>query len=181
MRYLVALLLVLTLMLPSAPASAQSVSLSLTPSATSVYVGNTFTVTIDINQGSQSIQLVDVYVAFDPARLQVVDQDAGWSGVQIAPVSGPFYNAGSSGTCNGGSCNTANNSTGIIYYNGFNLPYGTTTAGTVATITFQAIQDTPRAVTQITILNASPYDSGTYYNGNDYLTSIISTSVNVHY
>lgn len=69
----------------------QTAVLSVDPSSANVNVGATTTVDIRIKDVTD-LYYVDVYVFYDPDLLEVVDADAGTSGVQID--IGPFFGAG---------------------------------------------------------------------------------------
>src|SRR3989344_3050449 len=119
--------------LPSAQVAqvTPSAALSLSPSSTSVNVNNTFTVNILLNTGGQSDYGVDVNkLRFNPAVFQVVDADAGTSGVQISPGSLMALTI----------INNIDNTAGTIQFSQLATPGSTYSgSGTVATVTFRAI------------------------------------------
>jgi hypothetical protein len=82
-------LLVLTLLLMLAPAGAladSGATIRFSPSSTTAYVGDTVNVDLRLNDVSD-LYGAEVHISFDPARLQVLDDDAGSTGIQILPGS----------------------------------------------------------------------------------------------
>ena len=65
-------------------AAGQEVILSVTPVTKTVATGETFTLTLQVETGVQSVDAVQVVVSFPPTILEVVDAEAATAGVQIA-------------------------------------------------------------------------------------------------
>ena len=83
----VPLILSLVLLLfPAAASASTTATLSLVPSDTTPEVGDTVTVDVDL-AGLDDLYAVQVHLAFDPATLQVLDDNPAESGVQILPGS----------------------------------------------------------------------------------------------
>src|SRR3989344_3730446 len=60
--------------------------LTLTPSSTTIPVGQTFTVDINLDTKGAAIDGVDIYsLRYNPAILEVVDSNTSQSGIQIIP------------------------------------------------------------------------------------------------
>jgi hypothetical protein len=69
-----------------APAFAMAATLSVSPASGSHTVGSVITVTVLANtQGSATDGIDILYLRFNPALLQVIDENTGVSGVQILP------------------------------------------------------------------------------------------------
>ncbi len=155
--------------LPSAQVAqvTPSAALSLSPSSTSVSVNNTFTVNILLNTGGQSAYGVDVNkLRFNPAVLQVVDADAGTSGVQISPGSLMALTI----------INNIDNTAGTIQFSQLATPGSTYSgSGTVATVTFRAISAGSSSATFDFSLGSGT-DSNVAGLGGDLLASVGSGS-----
>ncbi|HEY4480380.1 MAG TPA: fibronectin type III domain-containing protein [Candidatus Paceibacterota bacterium] len=155
--------------LPSAQVAqvTPSAVLSLSPSSTSVNVNNTFTVNILLNTGGQSAYGVDVNkLRFNPAVLQVVDADAGTSGVQISPGSLMALTI----------INNIDNTAGTIQFSQIATPGSTYSgSGTVATVTFRAISAGSSSATFDFSLGSGT-DSNVAGLGGDLLASVGSGS-----
>ena len=155
--------------LPSAQVAqvTPSAALSLSPSSTSVNVNNTFTVNILLNTGGQSAYGVDVNkLRFNPAVLQVVDADAGTSGVQISPGSLMALTI----------INNIDNTAGTIQFSQIATPGSTYSgSGTVATVTFRAISAGSSSATFDFSLGSGT-DSNVAGLGGDLLASVGSGS-----
>src|SRR3989344_4570327 len=144
-----------------------SAVLSLSPSSTSVNVNNTFTVNILLNTGGQSAYGVDVNkLRFNPAVFQVVDADAGTSGVQISPGSLMALTI----------INNIDNTAGTIQFSQIATPGSTYSgSGTVATVTFRAISAGSSSATFDFSLGSGT-DSNVAGLGGDLLASVGSGS-----
>ena len=155
--------------LPSAQVAqvTPSAVLSLSPSSTSVNVNNTFTVNILLNTGGQSAYGVDVNkLRFNPAVFQVVDADAGTSGVQISPGSLMALTI----------INNIDNTAGTIQFSQIATPGSTYSgSGTVATVTFRAISAGSSSATFDFSLGSGT-DSNVAGLGGDLLASVGSGS-----
>ncbi len=127
-----ALVAAAALPIAAAHATAQSGTLSMVASTASPAVGDTISVTFNVS-GGDHVHAVRLAVAYNASVLQVVDYDAGASGIQIAP--GVFPGGDSAGTVLQNSA-----SGGVISYQ-YALAGANETAGsgTVATVQFQAI------------------------------------------
>lgn len=66
-----------------APAAAAGVTLAVTPASMSVAPGADFELTLQVETGAQTVDVVQVDVSFPPALLQVIDAETATSGVQI--------------------------------------------------------------------------------------------------
>jgi len=155
--------------LPSAQVAqvTPSAVLSLSPSSTLVSVNNTFTVNILLNTGGQSAYGVDVNkLRFNPAVFQVVDADAGTSGVQISPGSLMALTI----------INNIDNTAGTIQFSQIATPGSTYSgSGTVATVTFRAISAGSSSATFDFSLGSGT-DSNVAGLGGDLLASVGSGS-----
>jgi len=128
-----------------ASAAEQTASLSVAPAAASILVSDTLTVDVVVSD------VVDLYgaeltLAFDPAIIRVVDENAGTSGVQIAPGSCPEANFVAQ--------NSADNETGTIHYAVTSLAPAAPCSGTglVASITFEGLAPGTTAISFTTWL-----------------------------
>lgn len=127
-------LLTLVLLLASAaraPAIAVSTALLwLNPASAATDRGATTNVVVQLDNITDVFG-IQLSLSFDPTVLQVVDADAGTSGVQINPGSCPRTDFVVS--------NTADNGAGTIQYAVTQLALPPCDGGTVATIQFQCI------------------------------------------
>jgi hypothetical protein len=73
-------------LLPLHTVTAAGTSISFSPSSSTAKVGDTVTVDVRVNDAA-SVYGAEVHIAFDPARLQVLDDDPAQAGVQILPGS----------------------------------------------------------------------------------------------
>ena len=80
------ILSLLFMLLPTTVGAADSAVIRFVPSSTSVQVGDTVNVDIEIDNVSD-LYGMEVHVTFDAARLQVLDDDPSASGTQILPGS----------------------------------------------------------------------------------------------
>jgi len=80
-------LLLLILLAPATPVlAAQPVDRTLVTERLKSYVDSSFDVAIQASAGPQPVRGMDVYLDFDPAKLEVIDQDDSQEGVQISPA-----------------------------------------------------------------------------------------------
>ena len=128
------ILSLLLMLLPASVAADSTATVRFSPSDTSVQVGDTVTVDFEIDN-AEDLYGAEVHIAFDQARLQVLDDDAGEGGIQILPgdlfpKSSPSYVA----------VNQADNAAGTVVYAitllAPELPV--TGGGTLASIRFAA-------------------------------------------
>lgn len=116
--------LLLILSMGARPAEAASgATLYLAPAAGNFTVGNTFTASVFVNTGGNSINAVEVDLKFPQDRLQVVNPAAGPSIIGVWAAQPAFSN--SEGTIN--------------LKGGIPSPGISTTAGLVTTITFRVV------------------------------------------
>ncbi len=124
-------------------AAATTATLTLSPASGNYVVGSTITTNIVLNTGGQAVDSTQVrYIRYNPALLQVQDDDASAAGTQIAKGTiFPNYPINTVDATNG-RINVA----GIINTGG--TPY-TGSAGVFGTIHFKVL--TPAASTPVTI------------------------------
>lgn len=124
-----ALALCAALVAPSAARAAPSGTLSMSPASASISVGQTISVTLNIN-GAAGLHEADLFVLYNPGVVQPVDADSATSGTQILP--GPFP---------GGGAVTANAAAGGTIQYSYTLPASVEASGsgTLATVQFQAV------------------------------------------
>jgi hypothetical protein len=152
----------------SAPVTA---TLALSPTSNSVGVSQNFTVTVNLNTGGSPVNAVDIYrLRFNPSLLQVVDSDAGASGVQISPGS-VLPN-----TVN----NTVDNTAGTIQFaqDAGGGSSSVNTGGVIATITFRGVSSGTAAVTFDFSLGSTA-DTNVAYQGQDRLASVTNASYTI--
>ena len=73
-------------LLPIAASASGGTSITFSPSSSTATVGDTVVVDVRINDAAQ-VYGAEVHISFDPARLQVLDDDPSQPGVQILPGS----------------------------------------------------------------------------------------------
>jgi hypothetical protein len=127
------------------------VMLTLVPNMQNSTVGDVVTVDLVLETGSQPISNVELYLAFDPVALQVVD-GTGNPATSIVPDSGAL---------NGVLLNSASNATGTIRYDAMQSLGGVPPAGTfrIATARFKVLEGaTPAQLHYV-------QDSAAFYGG----------------
>ncbi|HEY4480379.1 MAG TPA: cohesin domain-containing protein [Candidatus Paceibacterota bacterium] len=145
------------------PSLASAATLSVSPSSQSVNVGDTFTVTINLDTQGSQVDGVDLrYLNYNPALLQV-------QGNQITPGSlMPMTLA-----------NTVNSSNGRITFSqvalGGNKYNG---SGVLATVTFKAIAEGSANLTFSHTSNSTT-DSNVAANGSDVLSAVVNGSYTI--
>jgi len=127
MKRLFTILLILILTAVALPkdkvfAQAGGASLYLSPAQGAVTVGSIFDVSVFVNTGGQQVNAVDVYIRFDPTKVQIASPSAGQSVVGVW-VSQPVY-SNLEGTAR--------------FQGGIPDPGINTSAGVISTITFRA-------------------------------------------
>ena len=144
------------------PSMASAATLSLSPSSQSVNVGDTFTVSINLDTQGASVDGVDIrYLNYNPALLQVQQVTPG----TLMPIT---------------PANSINASVGRITFSqvvvGGSQYKG---SGALATITFKVLASGNASVTfNHTALNTT--DSNVASNGSDVLTAVINGSYTVN-
>ncbi len=109
--------------------SPDPVTISIAPQSTEVEVGETFTVDIRVDAGSQPVSSIQAFVDFDPIYLKVVDADGNPTD-KIDPVLDPFKTV---------MLNSADNTTGEIGYAAGTFGTPPTGSFVLATIRFKAL------------------------------------------
>lgn len=109
-------------------AQAADPSLSVSPSTTTTYVGQSFSVDVVLNSGDTQHSQTTYELQFDPAKLQVVSN-----------VEGPVYS--------GYSSNTIDNVLGTVALTGNYFGSSNSSSGTMATITFTSLTAGTHAIT----------------------------------
>jgi len=120
------------IMAAATPVTAGSaVSLTLTPAAQTIKAGETLDMVIQVESGDQEVVGVDAYLDFDPAQLEVEDQNTDKDGVQISGGE----------TLSTVIQNSADNTAGHINYSAGVLGAEAYPKGTilVATVRFKAL------------------------------------------
>ena len=110
-------------------AQSPTVDVRLLPASTSTAPGGTTSLTVQVEPNGQEVNGVDICVTFPPGLLQVVDADAGASGVQIQADTGTLDIA---------LLNTVDNTAGVIKYSAGTFGSAPSTTFTLATIGLQA-------------------------------------------
>ena len=159
-----------SLSVPSGTQLAQvtpTATLTLNPSSNSVTVNNTFTVNIILNTAGQTAYGADInLLRFNPSILQVVDADAGTTGVQIAQGTLMSFVI----------TNSVNNTAGTIQFSQLATPGSTFSGiGTLATITFRAVSVGTSNVTFDFTLGSGT-DTNVAGLGGDLLASVVNGS-----
>ena len=139
-----------------------TVNLTFAPTSRTAQVGDIFTFDLMVEAGSQTVQNVDMYIDFDPAVLQVTDENGNPTGTIIADPT----------TLASTLSNSADNAGGHITYSAGKLsaPYPTGTFR-VATVRFKKIS--------ASALSTVPYVSGSdvFFAGASVLGSLGSATV----
>ncbi|MCB9135279.1 MAG: hypothetical protein H6636_07620 [Anaerolineales bacterium] len=102
------------------------------PSTPNMAVGETVTVTLQIDQATD-VFAIELEMTYDPAIIQIVDADPGTNGIQITTGDCPAPDFVIQ--------NTASNVTGTLNYAVTQLSAPGCTGGTVAQVTFQGISN----------------------------------------
>lgn len=162
------LVLTIAILLPSVISAA---TLSVSPSSQTINMGDSFSVTVNLDTQGAQIDGVDLrYLNYNPAILQLEDANASASGVQITPGSlMPMTLA-----------NSANTTLGRVTFSqvtaGGNKYIG---SGTLVTLTFKALS---LGVANITFnyTSGNTTDSNVASQGSDILTAVINGSYTVN-
>lgn len=145
-------------------AQTSDIALTITPTSGEVMVGQQFEVTIQLdNNSGQPYDGLDVVLSYNPSELQVIDSNSSQSGIQIEPAS----------LLPSVVRNVVNQTTGTIEFSQIaSLGQSTTNEGDVATITFEALQETNAANVDFNFTPGSTVDSNVSYQGTDVLASV---------
>lgn len=139
-----------------------SATLALSPASGSYAAGDIFSVNIVLNTQGSQIQGVDiVYLNYNPAMLEVQDDDAGVAGAQIAPGALMATTALNSVDAGAGKVAFSQVTASGASYAG---------SGTLATVRFKALSDGTAAVT-FTFTQGSTVDTNVASSGADILAS----------
>ncbi len=135
-------------------AQSPTVDVRLLPASTSTAPGGTTSLTVQVEPNGQEVNGVDICVTFPPGLLQVVDADAGASGVQIQADTGTLDIA---------LLNTVDNTAGVIKYSAGTFGSAPSTTFTLATIGLQAANVNDEATvafsTSASVCGATPTDA----------------------
>lgn len=144
------------------PASSGPVQLYLNPASATVATGETFTLDVMVNTDAQPINNVELYISFDPAKLQVVDLAGNPASTVIADLA----------ALNIELLNSADNSAGLIRYDAGRLT-GAPPTGVfrVASIPFKALAESANAT-----VSYLP-DTDVFYNGASVLGGSSGASI----
>ncbi len=140
--------------------AAPSTSIILVPSATSVKINDTFTVDVNIDTGVNEVAGAELYVSYDASRIKATAMTAG-TFLSEPNVLGP----------------SIDNTQGSIFYS-LNLAPGVlpkSGSGTLATITFQALQN---GSSQIALTNETVVVA-VGENGQNVLNNKIPTTITI--
>jgi len=151
------------------PGLTYAATLSLSPSSGSYSLGQIFTVNILLNTQSAAIDGVDImYLNYNPAYLEVQDENPGTSGIQILAGSlMPMTLA-----------NSADVSTGKITFSQITAggtTFSNNTGQTLAVIRFKVLQTSATSV-NFNFTLGSTSDCNVASSGNDILTSVINAN-----
>lgn len=156
--------LAIVFVLPSVTSAA---TLSVSPSSQTVRVGDTFTVSVQLDTQGSSIDGVDIrYLSYNPSLLQVQDSNTSVSGIQISP--GKLMPST--------LLNSVDNSLGRIAFS--QVAMGGTKysgSGILATITFKAILSGTANLT-FSYTSRNTTDSNVAAAGTDILNAVINGS-----
>ncbi len=146
-------------------------TLSLSPSSATVVPGQIFSVTINMDTAATPIEGVDIYsLHFNPAVLQVVDDDPVTPGVQI----------GAGNMLPQKIWNNVDQLNGVVQYSE-SILQGTSVyqgSGVLVTIHFQAIA-VGSSLLSFDFISGSTIDTNIVYLSSDRLSSVGSSVVNV--
>ncbi len=159
--------LFITFFLSNSSTASAAATLVLSPTSATVGNSQTITVTIILDTKGQATDGIDIFsLNYNPAILQVVDDNTSASGVQITP--GTLFPITVS--------NAANNSTGVIQFSQASSGGTTYTgSGTLATIHFQTVGSGTSAVTFDHTVGKTT-DTNIAFQGTDLLTSVTNAS-----
>jgi hypothetical protein len=148
-------------------------ALRLSPTSVTTGVNQTFTLDVNLDPGGEAVTGVDTYITFNPAVVQVVDQNTTTSGVQVA--IGTLFPLTSS--------NLTNNTSGQIQFSVMENPgVSVTASGRIATITFTTVASGSSNINFTHTLNATTDTNvtGSGVNaGTDRLTIVQNSTVTV--
>ncbi|MBI5913296.1 hypothetical protein HY839_02545 [Candidatus Azambacteria bacterium] len=147
--------------------SAAAATLALSPASGSYATGNIFSVNIALDTQSNPVQGVDVvYLNYNPALLEVQDDDAAVAGAQIAPGTLMATTA----------LNSVDTAAGKIAFSQVTASGASYTgSGTLATVRFKALTSGTAAVT-FDFTQGSTIDTNVASNGADILASVTNGS-----
>lgn len=152
------------------PGMVGAATLSLSPSSQSVNVGDTFTVTVNLDTQNVNIDGVDLrYLNYNPALLQIQDANPSVSGVQVAP-----------GTLMPSTlANSVNSDLGRLIFSQVTLGGSKYKgSGVLATITFKALA-AGNANVSLNYTQNSTTDSNVAAAGIDVLNAVVNGSYNI--
>lgn len=165
MKKIVAILTVLLV-----PSLASAATLSLSPSSQSVNVGDTFTVSINLDTQGASIDGVDLrYLNYNSSMLQLQDANTSVSGVQVAPGTLMPMTLANSADTGLGRVTFSQVALGGSKYKG---------SGTLATLTFKALS-TGTANISFNYTSGVTTDSNVASAGSDVLTAVVNGSYTI--
>lgn len=152
------------------PFVAGAATLSISPSSQNVNVGDTFTVTVNLDTQNTNIDGVDLrYLNYNPALLQVQDANPSVSGVQIAPGSLMPSTLANSVNPTFGRVTFSQVALGGSKYKG---------SGVLATITFKALAS-GNANVSLNYTPNSTTDSNVAAAGADALNAVVNGSYTI--
>lgn len=156
--------------LPFTAEAQTTATLALSPTSGNVALNSTTDVTINVNTAGSPADGVDIYkLHFNPTILQVVDSNAGVSGVQIAPGN----------LLPNTAINSVDNTAGTVQFSQSTSGGSSFTgSGVLATITFRGIATGTSSIT-FDFTAGSTSDSNVAYQGNDRLSSVTNGSLTV--
>ncbi|MDX9864705.1 MAG: cohesin domain-containing protein [Anaerolineaceae bacterium] len=131
---------------PAVPAQAGTALMSMQASSTSVNVGDTFNVTVQVAAGTQEVDTVQASIDFDPNYLEVVAQPTS-SGVLTTPLSNVFDN----------TLGTVDFGAGLL---------GSSTSGTFSVVTIQFRVKASTSATTLSFHSGLPRETNVLYQGN---------------
>jgi hypothetical protein len=148
------------------------VDIRLLPASTSTAPGGTTGLTVQIEPNGQEVNGVDICITFPPSLLQVIDVDAGTSGVQIQADAG---------TLGITLLNTVDNTAGVIKYSAGTFGSAPSTTFTLATIGLQTASANDEATvafsTSASVCGATPTDA--VIGGETVLRDTFGSTVNL--
>jgi hypothetical protein len=169
-KYFVFTFLVLILVVNIKIASAAGPSLSLSPTTLSVGNSQNFTVTILVDTATSAIDGVDILsLHYNPAVLQIVDDDVNQAGVQITAGTLLPITVINSADNTAGTVKFSQASSGGSHFTG---------SGTLATIHFRSIAGGTSPVT-FDFTAGSTVDTNMAFQGVDLLSSVTNASFTV--
>ena len=152
------------------PVIASAASLAVSPSSQSVTVGQIFTVSVILNTSGQAIDGTDItYLNFNPALLQVEDDNTSLSGIQITPGLLMPITVSNSADNALGRIQLSQVAAGGTSFNG---------QGTLASIRFRALVSGTASVT-FNFTAGNTQDTNVAAAGVDLLTSVTNGSYTI--